>query len=130
MLQGCRQCNRRSGRGRAGHDHRQLPARRDLQDLGTPACPATRAQARRLEAPAARQAPRQGAGTMSWLVITAGRGPAECHIAVASILDILLAEAKQAGLAAEMLDAEATPHGLASALVALEGDGVDRFIAG
>ncbi len=66
---------------------------------------------------------------MSWLVLTAGRGPAECHIAVAGILDILLAEAKQAGLAAQVIEAETAPHGLASALVALEGDGLDRFVA-
>ena len=67
---------------------------------------------------------------MSWLVITAGRGPAECHIAVAGILKILLAEAQQAGLSTQPIDAETVPHGLASALVALEGDGLDRFLAG
>jgi len=65
---------------------------------------------------------------MTWLVITAGRGPAECHVAVAGILDILLAEAKQAGLAATLLEAEAAPHGLGSALVAIEGDRLDAFL--
>ena len=67
---------------------------------------------------------------MNWLVVTAGRGPAECHIAVAGILEIQLAEAKQAGLSASVIDAETAPHGLASALVALEGDGLERFLAG
>lgn len=66
---------------------------------------------------------------MTWLVVTSGRGPEECHIAVAAIVEALLAEAKGQGIAAELIDAETSRHGFVSALVALRGDALDRFIA-
>jgi peptide chain release factor len=64
---------------------------------------------------------------MTWLVVTSGRGPEECHIAVARVVEILLAEARRIGVAAELIDAEKSRHGLVSALVALKGETVDAF---
>jgi peptide chain release factor len=66
---------------------------------------------------------------MTWLVVTSGRGPEECHIAVAGIVEILLAEARRDGIAAELIDAEKSRHGLVSALISLKGDRLDRFVA-
>jgi peptide chain release factor len=60
---------------------------------------------------------------MVWVLLTSGRGPGECQIAVAGLAQALCAEARAAGVEAEMLDAEDGPHGLLSALLALRGDG-------
>jgi len=56
---------------------------------------------------------------MVWVLLTSGRGPGECQIAVAGLAQALCAEARAAGVEAEMLDAEDGPHGLLSALLAL-----------
>ncbi len=66
---------------------------------------------------------------MTWLHLTVGRGPAECRIALAGFLKALAAEAEGLGLTAAVLEAEDAPHGPVSALVALQGDGADRFAA-
>jgi peptide chain release factor len=64
---------------------------------------------------------------MTWLLFTAGRGPGECQIAVNGLLDALNREARERGVGVTVLDAETGPHGLLSALVALDGAGVDRL---
>ena len=64
---------------------------------------------------------------MTWLLLTAGRGPSECRIAVQGLSKALLAEAAEAGVEAEVIEAEAAPHGLMSALVSLRGDGADAL---
>ena len=67
---------------------------------------------------------------MTWLLLSAGRGPAECQIALKGLLGVLEAEAKARGVAVDILDAEATPHGLLSALVALSGEGAEDLARG
>ena len=64
---------------------------------------------------------------MTWLLLSAGRGPGECQLAVAGLLAALLAEARAAGLDAMPIDQEDGPHGPLSALVALEGEGAEAF---
>jgi peptide chain release factor len=64
---------------------------------------------------------------MTWVLLTAGRGPGECQIAVAGLARVLCTEARAAGVEASLLDAEDGPHGLLSALVALRGDGADAL---
>ena len=66
---------------------------------------------------------------MTWLLFTAGRGPGECQIAVKGLLGALNREADELGIGVAVLDAEPGPHGLLSALVALDGAGpaVDRL---
>jgi peptide chain release factor len=64
---------------------------------------------------------------MTWLLLTAGRGPGECQIAVQGLSRALLAEAAEAWIEAEVIGAEAAPHGLMSALVSLRGDGAEAL---
>lgn len=64
---------------------------------------------------------------MSWLLMTAGRGPGECQIAVAGLLKALCDEARAQGMEAELLDAETGPHGMLSALVAVRGEGAEAL---
>jgi peptide chain release factor len=65
---------------------------------------------------------------MTRLLLTSGRGPAECRIALARTLTILGREAEAAGLE---LDVATGPdpdgHGPASAIALLEGDGAETF---
>lgn len=65
------------------------------------------------------------------LLITSGRGPAECRIALAKTLAVLAREAEAAGLD---LDVAASPdpdgHGPASAIALLQGPGVEAFAKG
>ncbi len=62
------------------------------------------------------------------LLVTSGRGPAECRIAVAKALAVMEREAETAGLG---LDIAAAPrpdaHGPGSAIVAVHGDGARCF---
>jgi peptide chain release factor len=65
------------------------------------------------------------------LQITSGRGPVECAWVVAQLANKLVAEARVAGLQAELIEEE---HGsendtLLSALIHLVGDGCDVFAA-
>ncbi len=64
-----------------------------------------------------------------WLQISSGRGPAECQLAVAKLADVLVKEARKAGLACEALDVVAgRERGAAlSALLSLEGENVRAF---
>ncbi len=66
-----------------------------------------------------------------WLQMTSGRGPAECQLAVAGLLDVLLTEARAARLTPEILDAVAgdTRGALLSALVKIEGATAAGFAA-
>jgi len=64
---------------------------------------------------------------MSWLLLSAGRGPGECQMAVKGLLGVLSSEAKAIGIEADLLEVEETPHGLMSALLAIRGDGAGRF---
>lgn len=64
---------------------------------------------------------------MTWLLLTAGRGPAECRMAVEGLSKILLAEAVGSGVEADVIAAEKAPHGLMSALVSLRGDGAEAL---
>lgn len=64
---------------------------------------------------------------MTWLLITAGRGPGECQVAVSGLAAALLNEAFAIGIEAEMLEAERGEHGLLSALVGLGGEGADAL---
>jgi peptide chain release factor len=68
----------------------------------------------------------------SWVHVTSGEGPAECERAARFVLDELVREATAAGLTATPLDA--VPGGgkdrLQSALIAIEGDESDAFLAG
>jgi peptide chain release factor len=72
-------------------------------------------------------------GCMShWVQITAGRGPAECQWVVGKAMDALRREARDAGVAVELLDAvpgEAA-HTYQSMLLSLEGEGVAALLAG
>lgn len=58
--------------------------------------------------------------------VTAGRGPAECRLAVAEVVDALAAEAEAAGLACareENIDADK-----ASVLLSLDGEGAEALL--
>jgi peptide chain release factor len=67
---------------------------------------------------------------MTRLLLTSGRGPGECRIALARALEALAREAGAAGLD---LDVATGPdpdgHGPASAIVRLEGHGAEAFSA-
>ena len=56
-----------------------------------------------------------------WLLMTSGRGPNECKIAVKRLVDILIDEAVHSGIKAVLLDAQDSVSGLQSALIALDG---------
>lgn len=66
-----------------------------------------------------------------WMQITSGRGPVECQIAVSKLAEVLLLEARNAGLAAEVLDAvQGEERGSAlSALLSIDGNGARAFAA-
>ncbi|QQP89854.1 peptide chain release factor H [Skermanella sp. TT6] len=125
MLQGRLVGGRRPRGGGPALRHRRVPAGGHVQDLA--GCPRRDPrEPRRLEA-GAPGGPRRRAAAMTWLLLTAGRGPAECRMAVAGLSRILLAEADEAGVEAELVAAETAPHGLMSALVALRGDGAETL---
>lgn len=58
---------------------------------------------------------------MTWLLVTSGRGPEECQLAVAGISAALVAEALAAGLVAEAIDSEPGSRGPVSVLVSVGG---------
>lgn len=68
-----------------------------------------------------------------FLQMTSGRGPVECARVVALVLEMLLAEARHAGLSAEVLDREQGPREfggtLQSASLKLEGEEAGAFAA-
>lgn len=63
--------------------------------------------------------------------ITSGRGPVECAWVAAQLAEVLLAEARGAGLKAELIEEEHGPENgtLLSALIHLSGSGCDTFAA-
>jgi peptide chain release factor len=65
-----------------------------------------------------------------WILVTAGRGPSECQIAVGGITDILIQEARAAGLEVDLIDFETGQHGYLSTLVALRGLDAASFAKG
>ncbi|MBF0159750.1 MAG: peptide chain release factor H [Magnetococcales bacterium] len=63
------------------------------------------------------------------LQLTSGRGPVECCWVVAKLANTLLADAKRAGLSAELIAADAGPSAgtLLSALIDIEGEAAELF---
>ena len=62
------------------------------------------------------------------LLVTSGRGPAECRIAVAGILPHILAEAHAAGLDADRIDGKwPDRHGPGSSVVLIGGECAEAF---
>ncbi|MBS0240884.1 MAG: peptide chain release factor H [Proteobacteria bacterium] len=65
---------------------------------------------------------------MTRLLVTSGRGPAECRIAVAGIAPIIVAEAHSLGLDADRVDGLSPDrHGPGSIAVLVHGDGAEVF---
>jgi peptide chain release factor len=62
-----------------------------------------------------------------WVLLSAARGPAECRLAVTGLIEAAIAEARAAGLAAELLHAEEAPHGPVSAVLAVDGPGAEGW---
>jgi peptide chain release factor len=64
------------------------------------------------------------------LLLTSGRGPAECRIALAKTLGILASEAEVAGVTVDVtVGHDPDGHGPASAIAIIEGAGADAFVA-
>jgi peptide chain release factor len=65
------------------------------------------------------------------LQITSGRGPVECCWVVARLAEAICADARQAGLQAEIIEEETGPEmgTLLSALLHLDGNGTEQFAA-
>jgi len=62
------------------------------------------------------------------LLLTSGRGPAECRLALTRALDLLQRESTKAGLGCDCIPgASPDEHGPGSAIVLLEGEGADMF---
>ncbi len=67
---------------------------------------------------------------MRRLVVTAGRGPAECRLALARVLDRMEAEAEASATALDVVRGRAPDrHGPGSALVFVDGPGEAAFAA-
>jgi peptide chain release factor len=64
---------------------------------------------------------------MTWILLTSGRGPVECQLAVSKIVGRLCDTAKKSDLSATVLDAQMSDVGLLSALVAIEGPDAAMF---
>src|SRR5215467_271418 len=64
------------------------------------------------------------------LLLTSGRGPGECRIALARTLEVLAREAEAIGLDFEVATGpNPDGHGPSSAIALLEGPGVEAFAA-
>lgn len=66
----------------------------------------------------------------AWMQITAGKGPAECALAVVRVLDEVQQEARDSTLMVRVVEIEPgeVDGTIASALVHVTGDGVDAFL--
>ena len=66
-----------------------------------------------------------------YLQITSGRGPTECCRVVARVLEIIIAEARQKGFEAEVVEREkgVVRNTLFSAVALIQGDNLKEFIA-
>lgn len=62
-----------------------------------------------------------------WVLLTAGRGPAECQIATLKMSFALIGEATALGLQTEILERRETDSGLTSILIAIEGENANSF---
>ncbi|MGJ4953740.1 peptide chain release factor H [Bradyrhizobium sp. HKCCYLS20291] len=65
---------------------------------------------------------------MRRLLLTSGRGPAECRIAVAHALQRLADEAEAADCDGAIAQGETDRHGPASAIIVLDGPGADAIV--
>jgi peptide chain release factor len=64
------------------------------------------------------------------LLLTSGRGPAECRIALTKTLGILVNEAEVAGVIADVtVGPDPDGYGPASAIAMIEGEGAEAFVA-
>jgi len=64
------------------------------------------------------------------LLLTSGRGPAECRIALTKTLGILVKEAEVAGVTVDvMVGPDPDGYGPASAIAIIEGAGAEAFVA-
>ncbi len=66
-------------------------------------------------------------GDAVWLLLTAGRGPGECALAVAGLVPLVEAEARERGLDVRLVEHEAGEAGLLSALLSVEGEGAEAL---
>ncbi|MEJ2125510.1 MAG: peptide chain release factor H [Alphaproteobacteria bacterium] len=65
---------------------------------------------------------------MTSLLLTSGRGPAECRIALRKVLTVMAAEAEAVGLALDVATGPAPDaYGPGSAVVVIEGAGAETF---
>lgn len=64
---------------------------------------------------------------MIWLLLSSGRGPGECQMAVSGLHNVLRIEAEAHGISCAMLEAEEAEHGYHSVLVSLTGDGAEAL---
>jgi len=66
-----------------------------------------------------------------WLQITSGRGPEECCLVVAKVLQCIIAEGKEHNLEVSVLETVPgeKPHTLKSALLAVEGENASEFVS-
>jgi peptide chain release factor len=64
---------------------------------------------------------------MTWILLTSGRGPVECQLAVSQIAVRLCEAAQKLGLSPEFLDGQKGDEGFLSCLIAIEGDGAATF---
>ena len=65
------------------------------------------------------------------LLLTSGRGPAECRIALAKALAVMAKEAAEAGLDMDVMHGPAPDtHGPGSAVVIIQGEGGEAFARG
>jgi peptide chain release factor len=65
------------------------------------------------------------------LLVTAGRGPAECRIAAAQVLAVMAREAEAAGLNLDVTEGRNPDgHGPSSAIAIVSGPGEERFAKG
>jgi peptide chain release factor len=66
---------------------------------------------------------------MTRLLLSSGRGPAECRIALAKVLAAMAREAAEAGLDIDIAYGPRAPdkHGPGSAVVAIQGEGAHAF---
>jgi peptide chain release factor len=68
---------------------------------------------------------------MTRLLITSGRGPAECRIALAKVLEVLVREARAVGLDADLVEGpDPDGWGPGSAIVVLHGAAAAAFAEG
>ena len=64
---------------------------------------------------------------MTWILLTSGRGPIECQLAVMRITEIICNEAKAQELVSTVIDYHATEAGALSSMIALEGEHAVTF---